>query len=486
MERLSTSTARIFYRDAPAGVSLWGRSSTEPLPESHPLLMRDPEAGPFTPEQVQVTYAGPGSVSVSWVTWPEGVSTPRMESRRLSMFERRAEKKGGGKNKKKRTACDDMLELDLRSSIRWGYASGELTNVEQGAFTCYSTVAYDSGALHRVTIGVDGGPLQSSAVITYQVGDSTRDVWSPEFQFEMSPPVGHFPYRLGLVGDLGQTKHSLQTLEHLRANRPDSVILVGDLSYADGYQPRWDTWGRMMSNHTSRLVFQYTEGNHEIEPSKDKYGTPDFLAYTKRFRMPYEHSGSTSPLYYSYDLAGAHIVMLGSYDEYEEGSEQFEWLAKDLAKVSRTTTPWVLVGMHAPWYNSNHNHQGEGEKMRKAMEPLLYQHGVDIVFSGHVHAYERSHPVHDFEKDDCGPVYVNIGDGGNREGLDFDYYQQPEWSAIREPSYGHGVLDLIDETTARFAWFRNVDGVGEATDIVEIKRSTLASNCMKRFSDTDK
>ena len=31
--------------------------------------------------------------------------------------------------------------------------------------------------------------------------------------------------------------------------------------------------------------------------------------------------------------------------------------------------------------------------MMEAMEGTLYQHGVDVVFAGHVHAYESSYPV---------------------------------------------------------------------------------------------
>jgi hypothetical protein len=456
----------------------YGREPTPPLPDTDILLARDPDAGPYAPEQVHVSYAGPGSVAVSWTTWPvvrpsEGTSL----GRDLSMLDVPDSHMHvqSDRKKRRRTSCDDMLEMDLGSSIQWGYASGELTHEEHGAFSCYSTVAYDSGAIHRVKIGIEGGPLSPSATIFYRVGDAKQDVWSEELSFETAPLAGHFPYRLGLVGDLGQTKHSIQTLEHLSANQPDSVVLVGDLSYADGYQPRWDTWARLVTDHTSRLVYMFLPGNHEIEPSKDKYGTVDFLAYMKRFEMPFEHSGSPSPLYYSYDVAGAHVVMLCSYSDYEEGSEQYEWLVKDLAKVSRTTTPWVLVGMHAPWYNSNHNHNGEGERMRKAMEPILYQHGVNFVISGHVHAYERSHPVHDFRRDGCGPMYINVGDGGNREGLDHDYYSKPDWSAVRDPSYGHGVLDLIDEKTARFSWFRNSDGLAEASDVVEIKRTNY--NC---------
>ncbi len=35
-------------------------------------------------------------------------------------------------------------------------------------------------------------------------------------------------------------------------------------------------------------------------------------------------------------------------------------------------------------------------------------------------------------------MYINIGDGGNREGLNDFLDPQPDWSAAREPSYGHG------------------------------------------------
>lgn len=425
-----------------------------------------------------MSYAGPGAATVAWVTWPQEdvraleASLERLDEpspsgivRKLTMLERR-------RRKKKSSVCDAILEMDLMPEIQWGYSSGSLVHQQVGEYSCYSTVAYDSGALHHVTIGERGGPLKPGATIYYRVGDREKGVWSEEFQFTMAPPQGSssLPYRLGLIGDLGQTEHSLETLDHLRENNPDSVMLVGDMSYADGYHPRWDTWGRMVSNHTSRLVWMYTEGNHEIEASHDKYDTPDFLAYMKRFKMPYEHCGSDTQLYYSYDVAGAHIIMLGSYAEYDIDSAQYEWLKQDLIKVNRRITPWIIVGMHAPWYNSNHNHYGEGEEMRRVMEPLLYQHGVDFIVSGHVHAYERSEHVYDFEVNACGPMHINIGDGGNREGLDFDYFKQPDWSALREPSYGHGILDLINATYARFTWYRNQDNVPETSDSVMIFR----------------
>lgn len=133
-----------------------------------------------------------------------------------------------------------------------------------------------------------------------------------------------------------------------------------------------------------------TEGNHEIEKLPVIH-PQSFTSYNSRWHMPFEESGSVSNLYYSFDVAGVHVVMLGSYTEFEVGSPQYEWASADLARVDRGKTPWTLVLIHAPWYNSNTAHQGEDESvgMKKAMEGLLYGARVDVVFSGHVHAYER-------------------------------------------------------------------------------------------------
>ncbi|KAF5954009.1 hypothetical protein HYC85_006865 [Camellia sinensis] len=50
-----------------------------------------------------------------------------------------------------------------------------------------------------------------------------------------------------------------------------------------------------------------------------------------------------------------------------------------------------MVLLHAPWYNSNYAHQLEPESVqtKEAMEEMIYGARADVVFVGHVHAYER-------------------------------------------------------------------------------------------------
>ena len=79
---------------------------------------------------------------------------------------------------------------------------------------------------------------------------------------------------------------------------------------------------------------------------------------------------------------------------------------------------------------SNTKHQGDGEKMRVAYEGMFVNAGISVVFSGHVHAYQRSQPVNDNEvvADGKGVVHLNVGDAG--ASLYKSWLSTPEWSAF--------------------------------------------------------
>lgn len=71
-------------------------------------------------------------------------------------------------------------------------------------------------------------------------------------------------------GDLGQTYDSNRTLSHYESNpKAETVLYVGDLSYADNYpnhdNNRWDTWGRFVERSTAYQPWIWTAGNHELD-----------------------------------------------------------------------------------------------------------------------------------------------------------------------------------------------------------------------------
>ncbi|KAL9441561.1 hypothetical protein AB3S75_020124 [Citrus x aurantiifolia] len=377
------------------------------------------------PQQVHISLAGDSHMRVTWITDDE--SSP--------------------------------------SVVEYGTSPGRYNCGAEGESTSYRYLFYRSGKIHHTVIG----PLEHDTVYFYRCGRQ-----GPEFEFK-TPPA-QFPITFAVAGDLGQTGWTKSTLDHIGQCKYDVHLLPGDLSYADYMQHRWDTFGELVQPLASARPWMVTQGNHEKESIPLIMDA--FQSYNARWKMPFEESGSNSNLYYSFDVAGAHLIMLGSYADYDEYSDQYRWLKDDLSKVDRKKTPWLLVLLHVPWYNSNEAHQGEGDGMMAVMEPLLYAASVDLVLAGHVHAYERSIRVNNGKPDPCGAVYITIGDGGNKEGLARKYKNpQPDWSVFREASFGHGELKIVNSTHAFWSWHRNDDDEPVRSDQLWIT-SLVSSGCV--------
>jgi len=150
--------------------------------------------------------------------------------------------------------------------------------------------------------------------------------------------------------------------------------------------------------------------------------------------------------------------MLSSETDYSVGSPQVKWLAADLAAVDRTTVPWIISLWHRPWYCSNHAHQGEGEAMRLVVEPILNQYKVDVVFNGHVHAYERVTEMYNFVPTPGKTSYFVVGNGGTPEGLAGSWLTQPAWSIYRLAQWGYGLFNVVNSTHAHWGMYLDTDG----------------------------
>ncbi|PRQ45652.1 putative Acid phosphatase [Rosa chinensis] len=102
-----------------------------------------------------------------------------------------------------------------------------------------------------------------------------------------------------------------------------SIVEYGTSSGKYG-SPRWDTFGELVQPLASARPWMVTQGNHEKDSIP--FLKDGFESYNSRRKMPYKESGSSSNLYYSFELAGAHIIMLGSYIDYDKYLDQYKWL----------------------------------------------------------------------------------------------------------------------------------------------------------------
>ena len=104
---------------------------------------------------------------------------------------------------------------------------------------------------------------------------------------------------------------------------------------------------------------------------------------------------------------------------------------------------WIIVFTHFPFYNSGSVY-GSDIIQRSVLVPIFEEFGVDIVFSGHEHVYERTYPIRSeivtdadpgSYKDSQGIIFVVTG-GGGRDLYSFSS-EIPAWSAYREAIHNY-------------------------------------------------
>lgn len=250
---------------------------------------------------------------------------------------------------------------------------------------------------------------------------------------------------IGVVGDMGSggvnEKANVQRLVEAGA---ELILTVGDNSYPEGAAAEWDPkFFRPFAPLLPRATLAPAPGDHE-------YLTPYAQGYLDAFELPAQPGGER---YYSFDWGDLHVAVVDSncVDPLEpatsgcSGAEMVSWLEDDL---SRSDAPWKIVTMHRAALATGA--YGHSAKVANALMPIFERTGVDLVFQGHNHFYERSWPVRGGEvvkqdyREAGAPVYVTSGGSG-----DWVYESkgaQPSWSAFRVTAYQHALLTLSGGT----------------------------------------
>lgn len=169
------------------------------------------------------------------------------------------------------------------------------------------------------------------------------------------------------------------------------------------------------------------------------------------YPLPYEWGNA----YYAFTYGPARHVVVNAYSDMSPKSTQYVWLENELASVDRARTPWVLLTIHVPLYNTFALHHKDPQifAAREHLEPLFVKYNVNIVFNGHIHAYQRTHYVAFNETVSTGPMHITIGAGGRNCDAPFQNEEPEPWIATRDESmYGYGRFSIFNATHAEWKW----------------------------------
>ncbi len=264
-----------------------------------------------------------------------------------------------------------------------------------------------------------------------------------------------------IIGDTESRPHINHRLGELMwEERPNFIMHLGDVT--DGGQ----------ENHKFEWNYEYFTG---ITPLASRIpffpvpgnGESDLYWYNRYHHLPDPEA------YYSFRYGNAEFFMLNSNaaEELKEGGRQFEWL-KD--KLDQSTAKWKIVAHHHCPVSSDENDFGNtwaGEISRRSdprfddLIRLYESAGVDVVFYGHVHAYERTWPLKEGKIDqENGVVYIKSGGGGGH--LE-DFTPTPSWFSNKVQRGNHFCkVDIFDGTFS----FKMFDTEGRLKDFMELKK----------------
>jgi len=139
-------------------------------------------------------------------------------------------------------------------------------------------------------------------------------------------------------------------------------------------------------------------------------------------------------LYYSFDYANAHVVCLDSClwrwpDGDEKIKDMLAWCEDDL---KRSRAEWKIVFFHEPPYDLSYRRTNWG---REDALPIFRRHGVDLIFCGHAHAYQRFVPLFWPGENDRHPITLIVGAGGSGKYLAMPRRADPHLAVRRDENH---------------------------------------------------
>jgi Calcineurin-like phosphoesterase len=262
---------------------------------------------------------------------------------------------------------------------------------------------------------------------------------------EIKLPLQDKSVRFAIIGDSGTgDQGQYQVAKELEAYRQaagfNGVLMLGDNIYG-AHDPR-DFAQKFELPYKPLLdagvKFYASLGNHD-DPN------------IERLYKPFNMNGER---YYTFKNGDVQFYALDS--NYMD-PQQLQWFEQNLRNSS---AKWKICFFHHPLYNDGKSH-GPDLDLRSQLTPLFKLYGVNVVFSGHEHAYERIKPEDNV-------YYFILGSSGKLVHDDFHR------SELMITSYDRDRAFMLVEIVGDSLYFQTVTSSGQTVDSGEIKQQPAA------------
>ena len=249
--------------------------------------------------------------------------------------------------------------------------------------------------------------------------------------------------------------------------------VIGDMGTGD--PPQYEVAQRMLQFH-EKFPF-----NFAIMLGDNIYGGKSPAELQRKFEIPYKplldagvqfyavlgnHDDTNERFYKFFNMNG------NQYHTFKKGNVQFfaldtnyldpkelAWLEKELANAH--DTDWKICYFHHPLYSAAAFH-GPAKEMRALLEPLFVKYGVQVVFAGHEHVYERVKPQK-------GIYYFTEGASGSLRAGNLRKSEETAAGYDKDRSF------MLVEIIGNDLFFQTISRTGETVDSGTIPRTAPAA-----------
>jgi predicted phosphodiesterase len=252
-------------------------------------------------------------------------------------------------------------------------------------------------------------------------------------------PLKKGSVRFAVIGDTGTGDGSQyaigKELALYRQKFPFTfTIMLGDNIYG-GERPQ-DFDNKFVKPYKALL-----DANVEFNAALGNHDDPN-----QRFYKPFNMGGNR---YRTFKKGNVRFYVLDS--NYMD-PVQIKWLEKELAASG---SDWKIPYFHHPLYTTAA--RGPEVELRTILEPLFIKYGVDVVFSGHEHVYERIKPQH-------GIYYFTAGGAAKLRTNDIRI------GPVAETGYAKDRSFMLVEISGNELYFQTISRTGATVDKGVIRR----------------